>query len=205
MELMKLTPPCREHSKNYVPDTSVNTSSHSFSSVSDDVIKNIFSVNRLPGIQKNEDAISEDHTISEISDNIFLAKTDVNRTRTNSQNLYKQKIAEHLRKIKKDATPTRECDTKKKGKIPVNKIRRESETVNAEIEMIRNKFSLIGKTVLQQEKDTFFNSLPKKHNEVSLFICSILYGKVGHCPKIFYRKFSPKICRSFTSYAFKVV
>lgn len=172
---MERTPPRHKQlSKNHIPDTSIKTASYSLSSVSNDVK----SINRLSDNRKNEDTLSEAHTISEISDNIFLAKPDFNRTRTASQNIYKLKIAAHLKKIKKNPnTPTEECGRKKQGKNTVNRIKRESETVNAEIEIVRNKFSLMGKRVLQQEKDFFFNCSSEKNNEASMFE---IFIKVPH-------------------------
>lgn len=175
IELVELTSPRKSKSliKNNTIETSpINTATYSLSSASDDAdIINIFSVNNASGKQKNEGATSERRTISEISDDIFLVKHEVNTTRTGLHKPYKQKIAEHLKKIRdKASTPSREHYSKARGKIPVEKIRRESENMNAEVEMVRSKFNLKNTAILQQEKENFFNFSLEFTDKVMFFL-----------------------------------
>lgn len=167
---MELTSPRKgKSSKHNVAEGSFNTATYTLSTASDDSdIRNIFSVNRSSDKQKNVAAVSEGRTISEISDNIFLVKHEINKTTTkDSQKPYRQKIAEHLKKIRQNVrSPSHESHLKKGFKIPVEKIRRESHNVNMEVEMVRSKFSLKNKAALQQEKENFLSFSWNKNNKV---------------------------------------
>lgn len=171
---MELSSPFEEKPlKNNIIDTSpLNTATYSLSSISEDAdIRNIFSVNiRSSDKFKNEGAISEKRTISEISDDIFLVKPECNVPKSGTHKSYKQKLTDHLKKIKEKAsTPSREVYSKTRGKIPVEKIRRESENVNAEVEVMRSRLNLKNTTVLE-EKEGFFNFSSEKQEKVRLLI-----------------------------------
>lgn len=174
--MVEMTSPRK--SKNNIADGSVNTATYTLSSTSDGSdIRNIFSVSRSSEKQKHEAAVSEGRTISEISDNIFLVKHDANKTtKKDSQKPYRQKIAEHLKKIRQNVrSPSRESCSKKGFKIPVEKLRRESDNVNVEIEMVRNKFSLKNNAALQEQKENFFSFSWNKNTKVKMIMYSLKF------------------------------
>ncbi|XP_056639717.1 coiled-coil and C2 domain-containing protein 2A [Diorhabda sublineata] len=79
-------------------------------------------------------------TISEISDDIFLVKPDTrpSSSKRDSRKTYKEKISEHIKRIKERTSIT--STDLRRGKIPVDRIREESQIIDAEIETVRNKF-----------------------------------------------------------------
>lgn len=155
-------------------DTSpLNTATYSISTLSGDAdIINMFSINnRSLEQQKNETALSDRRTISEISDDIFSVKPDTNMSKVTSQKPYKQKVVEHLKRIREKAgTPSRDVDSK-------TKIRRENENLNAAVDMVRRKLNLRSTTVLHEEQESFFNFSSKRSEKVCL---NYIYLKLSY-------------------------
>lgn len=166
-QLLDLKSPRKTKTKasNKVDLSPVNSATYSVTSVSEEAIVNIFSVTPCTksSKRKNDDAHSSTHTISEISDDVFVCKNEISCGRSKT---YREKISEHIKKIKEKASTPSHDILKYKGKIQVEKIRRESENVDAEVESVRNKFNLNITSSFQQEKEYFFKFTSEQTSEV---------------------------------------
>lgn len=162
---LKSPPKAKPRPSNKVDLSPMNSATYSISSVSEEAIVNIFSVTPRTKSSKrrNEDTNSATHTISEISDDVFMVKNELGTSRSKT---YREKISEHIRKIKEKASTPSHDLLKYKGKIPVDKIRRESENVDVEVETVRNRFNLNVASSFQQEKEHFFKFAKEPTAEV---------------------------------------
>uniref|UniRef100_A0A6P7GU90 Uncharacterized protein LOC114346545 n=1 Tax=Diabrotica virgifera virgifera TaxID=50390 RepID=A0A6P7GU90_DIAVI len=97
---------------------------------------------------------SDRRTISEISDDVFLAKPDArpSSSKPGFRKRYKEKIIEHIRQIK-ERTATASSDLTR-DRIPIDRVRKESQEIDALIEQVKNKFGR--NRAKNREKDLFF-------------------------------------------------
>ncbi|CAG9831885.1 unnamed protein product [Diabrotica balteata] len=154
IELVDLKPISKEKSRrsNRV-DLSPSVSSINTLTESEDAnIVNLFSV--TPRTYSKRPSSSDRRTISEISDDVFLAKPDArpSSSKPGFRKRYKEKIIEHIRQIK-ERTATASSDLTR-DRIPIDRVRKESQDIDALIEQVKNKFGR--NRAKNREKDLFF-------------------------------------------------
>ncbi|XP_072382948.1 coiled-coil and C2 domain-containing protein 2A isoform X1 [Diabrotica undecimpunctata] len=154
IELVDFKPISKEKSRrsNRV-DLSPSVSSVNTLTESEDAnIVNLFSV--TPRTYSKRPSSSDRRTISEISDDVFLAKPDArpSSSKPGFRKRYKEKIIEHIRQIK-ERTATASSDLSR-DRIPIDRVRKESQDIDALIEQVKNKFGR--NRAKNREKDLFF-------------------------------------------------
>ncbi|CAG9813726.1 unnamed protein product, partial [Phaedon cochleariae] len=161
IELTEFKTPFKDKKKVNKIDLAHSVTSVSTANSEESNIKNIFSV--TPRKQNGTNPTSPDRqTVSEISDEVFMVGPSTSKT-SKFRKTYKEKISEHLQKIKERASTPSSHGATRGGKIPVERIRKESEHLDAEVENVRAKFNLGGN---DQEKSNFFNFDAKEQEEI---------------------------------------
>ncbi|KAG5899846.1 hypothetical protein JTB14_012317 [Gonioctena quinquepunctata] len=165
IELAEFKSPSREKSKKTNKVALSNSVTSLCTAASDEEnIVNIFSVTPRKQSKANisgntKATTSERQTVSEISYEVLVVRAETawhGSNKTDPRKTYKEKITEHIKRIKEKAsTPSTSAGQRTgRGKLPVERVRKESDNLDVEVQNVRNKFKLNGIT---DERRDFFN------------------------------------------------
>ncbi|CAG9860595.1 unnamed protein product [Phyllotreta striolata] len=173
IELEDLTSPIKEKPKKLMASKrrkkapksnttySVTSGGSATVSLDDDSIVNMFSVNAKT-YSRSRASSSDQRTISEISDDVFLVKPESKQSTSGNsiKRNYKDKISEHLKKIKEKAINSSDLA---RSRLPIERIRRESEQIDVEIDNVRSKIKERDNN--SKEIEAFFTFVEPKKEE----------------------------------------